>query len=231
MSSCCSDEESAFCLFLAMDESKINPMIVSRIVCDIEFFSWFYNLLSCDDIDRIGEALKSNNLYFRNDTCFWDIGCGEKNTFVPEFTSKYCSWESSLDQSYGTIECEFTQKKGRLSDRIQKIDLFPEDTERYRKIIDRSFFLQICRCKVHRYPSSSGELISSIFYRTPHTLSTFLYGSITESDDVKLSHTSDHIHLYFNEISDNTVHGSRIEFLHTIECREKYCIIITFFTQ
>ena len=94
---------------------------------------------------------------------------------------------------------------------------FPEDTESYREIIDRSFFLQVSGGEIHRDAGSSREDISTIFYRTSDTLSAFLYSSISESYDREVAHTSDDIDLYLDEISMDSVHRSREEFLHRSE--------------
>ena len=160
------------------------------------------------------EALHSDDIDIWYHGCFRDIRFGEEYILISELSCEDSRRKGSLDRAYHTIECELTKKEGFRHDRVIEVILFPEYSECYRKVIDRSLLLEICRSEIDRDTSSTREGVSTIFERTSHSLSTLLYGSISESDDREVAHTSDDIDLYFDEVSTDTCERRREEFLH-----------------
>lgn len=73
-----------------------------------------------------------------------------------------------------------------------------DDSEGNREVVERSFFAEICWCKVDGNSCASRKRIAGIFYGTPYPLSRFLYGRIAESHDGKLSHSGNDIDFHVN---------------------------------
>lgn len=214
MSSCCRDDERSFCLFLTMDRREIDRHRRSGKGRYIEFSTFFERFHIREHIDHFFEIFYGYDIDIWYDGCLGHIRFREEYILVSEFTREYRRWKSSLDGSHHPIECEFSEKERRSCDLFIEVIFFPKDSESDRKIIDRSFFFEVCWSEVHCNTGSSRKRKSRIFQSTSYSFSTFLDGHIAESYDREIPHSSYHIDLHFYQISADTSKRRREKLLH-----------------
>lgn len=214
MPSCCRDDECPFGLLLTVDRRKIDRHRRSGKGGYIEFSTFFERFHIREYIHHFFEIFYGYDIDIGYDGCFRDIRFREEYMLVSEFTREYRRWKGSLDRSHHPIECEFSEKERRSRDLLIEIIFFPKDSESDRKIVDRSFFFEVCWSEVHGDTGSSRKRKSRIFESTSYSFSTFLDGHITESYDREIPHSSHHIDFHFYQISADTSKRRREKLLH-----------------
>ena len=214
MSSCCWDEKRSLCLLLSMDTREVDCHSRSRDIRYIEVWTRLYWLLPGENIHSITKIWETDDVNIWNNRCFENICFREKYALHTHLSSENRCRKSSLYATNIAIECQFSEKKRRGKNLSIKFKIFPKDSEGNGKIIDRSFFLEICRGKIDRDTTPIGKRKSSIFERTSDAFPTLLDRGITESDNGELTHACHDIYFDFHEISMYAIHWCREEFLH-----------------
>ena len=212
-SSCC-DDKRPFCLFLTVDRREIDRHRRSGKGWYIEFSTFFERFHIREHIDYFFEIFYGYNIDIRYDRCFRHIRFRKKYILISEFAREYRRRKSSLDRSYHPIECEFSEKERRSRDFFIEVIFFPKYSESDRKIIDRSFFFEVCWSEIYGDTGSSRKRKSRIFESTSYSFSTFLDGYITESYDREIPHSSHYIDFHFYQISADTSKRRREKLLH-----------------
>lgn len=166
----------------------------------------FYWLLPGKNIYSITQTSETDDINTRDDRSLEDIGLREKYTLHPHLSCKNRRRKGTLNATDISIECQFSKEERRSDDISIEFKIFSENSEGNGKIINGSFFLEVCRRKIDRDATSIRERISCIFESTSNAFSTLLDRGISESHNGELTHTSHDIHLDFYKIAVNAIH-------------------------
>lgn len=131
-----------------MNRRKIDRRPFSRKGLYIYFFTLWKGNIASQNIDKMLQALDSyhfNIWYYRR---LSDVCQRKKNILHSELTHEDSGRKCSLYRSDRTIKSKFSKEKPFFYEFLIPFKFFSENSESYRKIIDWSFFLEVCRSKV-----------------------------------------------------------------------------------
>lgn len=170
VSASCCDEEGAFRLFLAMDRCEVYDHPSTRKRLDIEFRCGNYRDLTLEYLYDLREIRYGDDIDPRDDRCLFAVCDREKYPLHPDLSGEDRRREGSLDSPDHAIEGELSEKKRTSEDLLIELDLFREDAESDREIVDRSLLTEVCGSEIDGDASPSGEAISRVLHCSSDTL-------------------------------------------------------------